>query len=59
MTQPATGDHERRDRRELAEEVRRIADDPADTAERRAVMEDMEALAAAWPHDPLRGEEER
>lgn len=33
----------------LAEEVRRLADDPADTAERRAVMADMEAVAADWP----------
>jgi hypothetical protein len=41
----------RRRRRQaaLAEEVRRLADDPADTAERRAVMDDMEAASADWP----------
>jgi hypothetical protein len=33
----------------LAEEVRRLADDPADTAERRAVMADMDAVAADYP----------
>ena len=33
----------------LAEEVRRLADDPADTAERRAVMADMDAVSADWP----------
>jgi hypothetical protein len=33
----------------LAEEVRKLADDPADTAERRAVMADMDAVAADWP----------
>ena len=33
----------------LAEEVRRLADDPADTAERRAVMADMDTVAADWP----------
>ncbi len=33
----------------LAEEVRRLADDPADTAERRAVMADMDAASADWP----------
>jgi Arc/MetJ-type ribon-helix-helix transcriptional regulator len=33
----------------LAEEVRRLADDPADTAERRAVMADMDTIAAEWP----------
>jgi hypothetical protein len=33
----------------LAEEVRRLADDPADTAGRRAVMADMDAVAADWP----------
>jgi hypothetical protein len=41
----------RRRRRDaaLAEEVRRLADDPADTAERHAVMADMDAVAADWP----------
>jgi hypothetical protein len=33
----------------LAEEVRRLAEDPADTAERHAVLADMEALSADWP----------
>jgi hypothetical protein len=33
----------------LAEEVRRLAADPADTAERRAVMADMDAVSAGWP----------
>jgi Arc/MetJ-type ribon-helix-helix transcriptional regulator len=41
----------RRRRRQaaLADEVRRLADDPADTAERHAVMADMDAVAADWP----------
>jgi hypothetical protein len=41
----------RRRRRQaaLAEEVRRLADDAADTAERQAVMSDMDAVAADWP----------
>jgi len=33
----------------LAEEVRRLAQDPADTAERQAVMADMDAVSADWP----------
>jgi Arc/MetJ-type ribon-helix-helix transcriptional regulator len=33
----------------LAEEVRRLAGDPADAAERKAVMADMDAVAADWP----------
>lgn len=33
----------------LADEVRRLAEDPADTAERRAVMADMDAVSADWP----------
>ena len=41
--------HRRRRRAALAEEVRRLAEDPADTAERRAVMADMDAVAADWP----------
>jgi hypothetical protein len=41
--------HRRRRRSSIADEVRRLADDPVDTAERRAVMEDMEALAPEWP----------
>jgi hypothetical protein len=41
----------RRRRRQaaLAEEVRRLAGDAADTAERQAVMADMDAVAADWP----------
>ena len=41
----------RRRRRQaaLAEEVRRLAEDPADTAERHAVMADMDAVSADWP----------
>jgi Arc/MetJ-type ribon-helix-helix transcriptional regulator len=34
---------------ELAAEVQRLADDAADTAERRAVMADMEIASADWP----------
>lgn len=33
----------------LVQEVRRLAADPADTRERRAVMAEMEALAPDWP----------
>jgi hypothetical protein len=39
----------RRRRSALADEVRRLAEDPVDTAERRAVMADMEAASADWP----------
>jgi hypothetical protein len=41
----------RRRRRQaaLAEEVRLLAEDPADSAERRAVMADMDAVTADWP----------
>ena len=39
----------RRRRSMLAAEVRRIAEDSADRAERRAVMADMEALSSDWP----------
>jgi Arc/MetJ-type ribon-helix-helix transcriptional regulator len=41
----------RRRRRQaaLADEVRRLADDPADTAERRAVTADMDAVFPGWP----------
>ena len=39
----------RRRRSMLAAEVQRLADDPADRAERRAVMADMEALSSDWP----------
>jgi hypothetical protein len=34
---------------QIAEEARLLAADPADTAERRAVMEDMDSVAADWP----------
>jgi hypothetical protein len=33
----------------LREEVQRLAEDPVDAAERRAVMADVEALAPDWP----------
>ena len=33
----------------LDEEVRRLAADPADLAERRAVMADMDAVSSDWP----------
>ena len=33
----------------LVEEVRRLASDPQDTAERRALMADMDAVSADWP----------
>ena len=36
-------------RSSLAAEVARLADDPADVAERRAVMADMDAVAPDWP----------
>ena len=39
----------RRRRSMLAAEVQRLGDDPADRAERRAVMADMEALSSDWP----------
>ena len=39
----------RRRRSMLADEVRRLAEDPVDTAERRAVTDDMEAASADWP----------
>lgn len=39
----------RRRRSVLADEVRRLAEDPVDTTERRAVMADMEAASADWP----------
>ena len=39
----------RTQRSALAEEVRRLAADPDDTRERRAVMADMDAVAADWP----------
>lgn len=40
---------QRRQRSALAEEVRRLAEDPVDTAERRAVMADMELASSDWP----------
>lgn len=39
----------RRQRSALAEEVRRLATDPRDSEERRAVMADMDAVSADWP----------
>ncbi len=39
----------RRQRSALAQEVQRLADDPADARERRAVMADMDAIAGDWP----------
>jgi len=33
----------------LDEEVRRLAEDPADTAERRAIMADMDTVTSDWP----------
>jgi len=39
----------RRQRSALAEEVRRLATDPDDARERRAVMADMDAVTADWP----------
>ncbi|MGH2867931.1 MAG: hypothetical protein ACRDNK_10245 [Solirubrobacteraceae bacterium] len=42
------GRHRRR-HAALAEEVARLAEDPTDSAERAAVMADMDSLSAAWP----------
>jgi hypothetical protein len=40
----------RRTRRSaLADEVSRLADDPDDSEERRALMADMDAVSADWP----------
>lgn len=39
----------RRHRSALEEEVARLAADPRDTEERRAVMADMDAVSADWP----------
>jgi hypothetical protein len=39
----------RTQRSAIAEEVRRLAADADDARERRAVMEDMDAVAADWP----------
>lgn len=40
----------RRTRRSaLADEVSRLADDPDDREERRALMADMDAVSADWP----------
>jgi Arc/MetJ-type ribon-helix-helix transcriptional regulator len=39
----------RRQRSALVEEVRRLAEDPADTAERRALMTDMDSISPDWP----------
>lgn len=48
-TTPAEADERRLRRSALAEEVRRLVQDPADTAERHAVMADMEAISTDWP----------
>lgn len=39
----------RRRRAALGEEVRRLAEDPADSSERAALMADMDALSGDWP----------
>jgi Arc/MetJ-type ribon-helix-helix transcriptional regulator len=39
----------RKQRSALATEVRRLAEDPVDTAERQAIMDDMETIASEWP----------
>ena len=41
--------HRRPRQAALVDEVHRLADDPKDTAERRAVMADMDAVSADWP----------
>lgn len=38
-------------RSELRAEAERVGRDPADRAEARAIMEDMDALRAPWPSD--------
>jgi hypothetical protein len=40
---------QRRQRSALAAEARRLAQDVVDTAERRAVMADMESASSNWP----------
>jgi len=41
---------QRRQRRSaITAEVRRLADDPADTAERKALMADMDSVTDDWP----------
>jgi hypothetical protein len=41
---------QRRQRRSaITAEVHRLAADPGDTAERRALMNDMESVTADWP----------
>jgi hypothetical protein len=39
----------RRRQAALADEVRRLAENAGDTAERQAIMADMDALSADWP----------
>lgn len=39
----------RKQRSALAEDVRRLQHDPADTEERRLLLADMESVSAAWP----------
>lgn len=38
-----------RERVALRAEVRRLAEDPVDTAVRKAVLEDMESMRPDWP----------
>ena len=42
-------DHRRAQRAVIEEQVRRVAADPEDTRERRALMDAMEELAPDWP----------
>ena len=44
-------DGRRRERDALAREARRLSEDQADTAEMRAVMEDMDQISPDWPFD--------
>ncbi|MEA2450071.1 MAG: hypothetical protein QOG63_2003 [Thermoleophilaceae bacterium] len=39
----------RRRRSEVADEVRRLAQDPSDAAARRSVMADMDEAGSDWP----------
>ena len=51
MPERKHSDRRKDERTALAEEARRIADDPVDQAEMQAVREEMDALAADWPDD--------
>jgi hypothetical protein len=48
MSQDELEDRDRQNS-ELVDEVRRLAEDPVDTAERRALMDELEAISADWP----------